>query len=359
MPAYFDKAKKTWYVQFRYKDYTGVLKSTTKRGFERKKDALKYEKDFKELHSGSLNFPFHFLVDRYLEHVKGKVRENTYDTIKYSIELYITPFFKDMLLSQITTKNIIDWHDKVLVPASLADTYLRSINARLSSIFNYAKKYYGLSQNPVKLAGSLGSLTRKQEYDIWTRKELETFCEQIEKGYSSCRWHAIIYRVLFYTGMRPSEALALQESDINIEKKTISITKSYHRSKKGYYITDTKNKYSRRVVAIPTFLADELKDYLQKFKSLGYSGRIFPTSVGTLNCRLKRNAKKLGIKKIRLYDLRHSHASALISANLDINLIAKRMGHSSPATTLRVYSHFYGDKNKDITKFLDDKLESM
>lgn len=63
MPAYFDKAKKTWYVQFRYKDYTGVLKSTTKRGFERKKDALKYEKDFKELHSGSLNFPFHFLVD--------------------------------------------------------------------------------------------------------------------------------------------------------------------------------------------------------------------------------------------------------------------------------------------------------
>lgn len=359
MPAYFDKAKKTWYVQFRYKDYTGKLRSTTKRGFERKKDALQYERNFRESHSGSLNFPFNFLVERYLEHLKGTVRTATFENVKSNIDLYILPFFKEYSLSQITPKNIIDWHDKRLLPLGLADTTLRSINARISSIFNYSKRYYGLQQNPVELAESIGSLTRKKEYGIWTRKELEAFCAEIEKSRYSWPWHAIAYRTLFYTGMRPAEMLALQESDIDLENKKISITKSYHWDKNGGYCTDTKNKYSRRVIAIPTFLADMLRDYIQKFKALGYTGRIFPTNAPALNKRIYRNAKRIGIPVIRLYDLRHSHASALIAANLDINLIAKRMGHSSPATTLRVYSHFYGDKNSDITKFLDDKLDSM
>lgn len=358
MPAYFDKQKRTWYVQFRYKDYSGRTRSTTKRGFPRKKDALEYEKNYKTMQQGALNFPFNMLIDRYLEHQKNVVRPETYTNACYVIDTYIRPFFGTLPVSDITTSKILDWRDKDIMHRGFAPTTLKSLQARLSSIFNYARRYYRLAMNPAVQAGSMGSLRRKNEYRIWTRKELETFCTYIEQ-HSRQPQRALVYRVLFYSGMRPAEALALHDTDIDFKRQQLSITKSFHEQKGREYYTEPKNTYSRRKIAMPKFIMDELQDFVAQRKKLGYTGRLFPVNTCTLNSQIRYISTKLKLPRIRLYDLRHSHASSLIAMHLDINLIAKRMGHSSPETTLRIYSHLYNKQDNDIADFLDKNLDKL
>ena len=353
MPAYFDKTKKTWYVQFRYKDYTGKLRSTTKRGFERKKDALQYEADFKAQQVGKLDFSFGMLVKRYLEHLKVNVRLGTYEHAVYNLNKYILPFFEKIKVSDITVKTIIDWDDHFLAPKKLADTTKYTIGSRLSAVFNYAEKYYNLSKNPMRVHGSIGSLKRKKKYRIWTDKEAEKFFAYTDYD---APWYALAYRILFYTGIRPCELLAIYADDVDFESNTIYIHQSYHyKSQKngGGYCTEAKNEFSKRTIYLPEFLIPQLKIHIEHLKKLGYSGRIFPTNATTLNNRIKDTAEKAGAYRIRLYDLRHSHASALIAGNQDINIVAKRMGHCSPETTLRIYSHLYGQKDDEIRGFLN------
>lgn len=360
MPAYFDKEKKTWYVKFWYKDYTGKRRQTTKRGFKLKKDALRYERDFIEARQGSTEIKFKTLAVRYLVHLKQKVRPNTYITAKRYIELHILPFFGEMKLSDITEKNIMDWQDTYLKPRNYSDISMKIINGRLSTLFNFAVRYYKLPRNPVPGAGPIGSLRRKNKYEIWTINEMRRFLIALSSNRS--QWATIFFQVLFFTGMRPCEALALSADDIDFNKGTISVTKSYHYdatdTKKGY-ITPPKNDYSNREILVPPFLLKELAYYVDCCRKSGFAERIFPVNGTTAYLTMKRYAKKAGLKPIRLYDLRHSHASMLISAHQDINLIAARMGHCSPETTLRVYTHLYQKRPEEITNYLNQEGEKI
>lgn len=351
MPAYFDEKKKTWYVKFRYRDFTGKLKDTTKRGFKRKKDAQQYEINFKMAHSGDFSdLPFSMLAERYLQHQKNVVRKTTFKTTTEIINKYILPFFGDMKMSKISVREIIDWHDNFLLKNGFAQSTIKLINGRFSAVFNYAKKYYQIIDNPVVLAGSVGSLMRKEEYEIWTIEQLENFCKSIESKHPT---YALAFRVLFYLGLRPSELLGITKSDIYFDKNQISINKTY-RDDNGGYFSDTKNPYSVRKIVFPAFLHDDLKKAVEKATAVGMD-RLFFMQENTLYKFLVWHTKKLKYPQIRLYDLRHSHASILISNGQDINLIAKRMGHSSPATTLRIYSHAYKSKNDKIADFFDKK----
>ncbi len=350
MPAYFDEKKKTWYVKFRYRDFTGKLKDTTKRGFKRKKDALQYEINFKQAHNGDFsNLPFSVITEKYLQHQEITVRKTTFRNIRNMINKYILPFFGNLTISKISVREIIEWHDNFLLRGGFAPTTIKTINGRLSAIFNYAKKYYKLKENPVILAGPIGSLKRKDEYTIWTIEQLELFCKSFEKQFPV---HALAFRILFYLGLRPSELLGLTPADIDFEQNTVSINKSYHGEGGGYF-ADTKNPYSVRKIVFPSFLRDNLMKIVEKTNKVD-TGRLFYITEGSLYSFLVRHSKKLSLPVIRLYDLRHSHASILISNGQDINLIAKRMGHCSPETTLKIYSHAYKTKNDKIADFFDE-----
>lgn len=357
MPAYFDKEKKTWYVKFWYKDYTGKRRQTTKRGFKLKKDALKYEHDFKEEQQGSMNISFDKLAERYLLHKQQTIRKESYNSAKAQIKLYILPFFKGKQVNEITAKDVINWHDTFLKPKHLANTSLRIISGRLSSLFGFARRYYNILSNPVREVDTIGSLKRKKPYVIWTAEELETLCQSFPKD----SLYPLTFKMLFFTGMRPCELLALSPDDIDPEAGTISITKSYHYDSrlavKGYF-TPPKNEYSARTIHVPPFLLKELIDHVQKCRKNGMQ-RIFPMRSGSIMMTLRAHVKKLGLKDIRTYDLRHSHASLLIDAHQDVTLIAKRMGHASPETTLKIYTHTYKDNTSKLLSFLNNEGEKL
>ena len=113
--------------------------------------------------------------------------------------------------------------------------------------------------------------------------------------------------------MTKAELLALTPGDFDFEKQTLRINKTFHRFKGKDIITTPKTVKSNRIITLPPFLCDEIKDYLGMFYEIGESERMFSFTKSYLGHEMERGCKASGVKKIRIHDLRHSHVSLLIN----------------------------------------------
>lgn len=147
--------------------------------------------------------------------------------------------------------------------------------------------------------------------------------------------------------------LALTPADIDFEKRTISITKSYQRLGKQDVITSPKTRKSKRIITIPEFLIADLQDYLSSLYEVKDTDRLLPVKKYYLEHEMKRGIKVSGVKKIRVHDLRHSHASLLVEMGFSPLEIADRLGHEKIETTLNTYSHLYPNKRTVLAEKLD------
>ena len=229
-------------------------------------------------------------------------------------------------------------------------TYLKTINNQLSAIFNYAVRYYDLKSNPCAKAGSMGK-SKAEEMDFWTGEEFRRFIDSVMNK----RLSYMVFMTLYWTGMRLGELLALNPKDVDLEKRTISITKSYQRFGKKDVITPPKTPKSKRVITIPEFLAADIKDYMDSLYDLQENDRLFHITKYYLEHEMQRGIKESGVKRIRVHDLRHSHASMLIELGFSPLEIANRLGHEKVETTLNTYAHLYPNKQTKLAERLDSE----
>ena len=132
-------------------------------------------------------------------------------------------------------------------------TYLKTVNCQLTAIFNYAMRYYNLQDNPCRKAGAIGK-SKGEPKDFWMQEEFNAFLETVSDKPET----RMAFFLLYWTGMRIGELLALTYNDINLEEKTISSNKSYQRLKGKDMITQPKTPKSIRVITLPDFLAEKL-----------------------------------------------------------------------------------------------------
>lgn len=116
-----------------------------------------------------------------------------------------------------------------------------------------------------------------------------------------------------------------------------------------------KTPGSNRTIPIPQFLCDDLSNYISKLYGLLPDDRIFNMSTRFLLREMSRYSEIAGVKRIRIHDLRHSHASLLIELGFNPLLIANRLGHDKVETTLNTYSHLYPSQQDEVVK----KLQSL
>ena len=153
--------------------------------------------------------------------------------------------------------------------------------------------------------------------------------------------------------MRIGELLALTFEDVDLEKREISITKSYQRLDKEDIITKPKTSKGVRVITIPEFVANELEEYFSRLYGIMSYERIFRFTKNFLEHEMIRGVEKSGVQKIRLHDLRHSHASLLVEMGFQPLEIAERLGHEKIETTLNTYSHLYPNKQRALADRLN------
>jgi Site-specific recombinase XerD len=349
MPAYKDEKRGTWYCNFYYTDWQGARKAKLKRGFKKQKDAKEWERTFLDKLQASPQMTFASLVDLYTSDISNRLRLSTMNTKRYLIDTKVLPYFSKQQIDKITPANIRQWQNE-LISQGYAETYLKTIHNQLSAIFNYAVKYYGLKENPCHKSGSMGRKHAK-EMLFWTKAEYQCFSKSLEYKPQA---HGA-FQVLYWCGLRVGELLALTRSDIDIEKKTIRINKSYQRIEGQDIVTEPKTPKSNRVVAIPDFLCIELQDYMSKLYEISPNTRIFPVTKHFLKREIDKGCKVSEVKRIRVHDIRHSHASLLIEMGFSPNLIAERLGHENIETTLNTYAHLYPHKQSELAKSLENE----
>ena len=352
MPAYKNKDSGSWYVVTQYTDWTGERKQKCKRGFSTRREALEWEEKFKQQSSGNLNMSFEAFVEIYTNDLKARLKESTWQTKNNIIQNKIIPYFGNRKINEIVTKDVIAWQNELLAYRDekhkpYSPTYLKTLHNQLSAIFNHAVRFYDLRSNPAAKAGNMGSEESK-EMLFWTKEEYQKFAEvMMDKPIS---YYA--FQMLYWTGVREGELLALTPADFDFERGTVKINKTYQRLNGRDMITP-KTKQSNRTIQMPEFLCEEMKEFFGMQYGLKKKDRIFTINKSYLHREMDRGAKVAGVKRIRIHDLRHSHISLLIDMGFSAVAIANRVGHKSVEITYR-YAHLFPSKQKEMASKLND-----
>ncbi|MDD6012780.1 MAG: site-specific integrase [Oscillospiraceae bacterium] len=358
MSSYKDKNHKgnrPWYVKFYYKNEEGKRVTKIKRGFHTQREADKFEKCFLQDIESEKEYVFESVVEFYLNQKSNQLKESTMQTKKAIIEKYITPYFRGRDIRTITIRELMQWQANELYKKDetgkrvYSDTYIKTINSQLRAIFNFAKRASYIDDNPIENLESVGKKDSDRECVIWTSEEFWRFEEAItdyEDAY-------LAVMILYYTGLRKGELLALTVGDFNYDRRTLSINKTYSVINGKPIVTEPKTAKSKRVVELPHFLADEIKNYIDLQYKPEESQRIFQHRTGKfIETALEYGCKKIGIPKPRIHDLRHSHITLLGMNMVPPKEIARRVGHSELKMTWH-YSH----STDEGQKALIDKLE--
>lgn len=354
MPAYKYQTrdgKTKWYANFYYSDWLGHKKHKCKRGFSTKNAAKEYERLFLDKFSKSPTILFSSLAGNYLEDMESRLKPSTLKGKKYVIEKKLLPFFGEMQICNIDAdlvrrwqNSLIDYRDEDGKP--YAETYLHTINSQLSAIFNYAVKYYQLSINPCYIAGSIGE-SRASEMNFWTKEEFEHALE-----FEAKPAYIIAFKLLFYSGIREGELLALTPEDIPRTTSRIDVNKNYAVVDGVEYFLTPKTKRSIRSVTIPDSLHAEVLEFVDSM-CLEPGERIFYFKKGGLYSEFKRMIKRSGDPEIRVHDLRHSHVAMLVNMDFQIEEISRRLGHDSIKTTWDTYSHLYPGTDQELAQKIE------
>lgn len=337
-----------WEVFFYYNDFTGKRKQKHKRGFKTKRDAIAWAEQFITRQSHNLDMTFQSFWELYREDMAQRLRANTVRNKDYVVELKILPYFGQKKMAEITAADVRCWQN-ILMKEKYKPTYLKTIHNQLSAIFNYAVRYYDLPKNPCTQAGSIGK-GRADEMEFWTQEEFEDFIEAVKDKPVS--YYAFL--TMYWTGVRLGELLAFTLSDFDTEKRTLSVTKSFQRINGQDVITEPKTAKSKRIITLPDFLVAELEEYTSKLYGIMGDDRLFAVTKSYLEKEMLRGCRLSGVKKIRIHDLRHSHASLLISRlGAQPNLVAERLRHEKIQTTLSIYSHLYPNQSRDLADHLN------
>lgn len=348
MSAYKDKKTGKWVVTLRYNDIDGREKRRAKRGFLTKREAKEWESE--SLLSLNSEIEIDLTLDQFYEvyigDISNKLRQNTVKNKRVIFDKYIDPYLGSKRLNRISTPDIIKWQNEIL-GFHFKDTYSRSINNQLVAIFNHAERYYELKNNPLKKTTAIGA-KHPDSMSFWTKEEFDKFIAVVDDESSRLQ-----FNVLFYTGIRVGELIAIRLKNIYFERGHIEIRASAQYENGEYIFSKPKTKKSERVVTIPEFLTQLIKDYVNRYYFIDMEEQVFMTNKSRLSREFDKYAKLANVKRIRVHDLRHSHASLLIEQGIQPNIVQDRLGHEKIETTLRTYSHLYPNKQYHLADFLN------
>lgn len=345
--AYKESDTGLWTAQWYTENAKGEKKKKRKRGFPTKRDAVTFEREKKLGNQRSMDMSLREFMDIYFEDKKSELKDRTIKNKKYLMNEYLVPYFGDKSMNEITSAQIIQWQHEI-IEKGFSETYLRMIQNQLTSLFTHAQRVYDLQNNPCKKVKRMGKSDARR-IDFWTLEEYEKFISTIEEG---TRYY-LIFEILFWTGCRIGELLALTPADIDLINKQINIDKTYYRTNRIDVITVPKTEQSVRVVEIPDFLAEEIKNYIDRLYGIHDDERLFPIVQEAVQHKMKRHIAKSGVKNIRVHDLRHSAVAYLIHKGVDALVIKERLGHTDIRITLNTYGHLYPSQQRTVADMLD------
>jgi integrase len=208
----------------------------------------------------------------------------------------------------------------------------------------------------------------EEEIDILKPDEVATVLQRLD-GH-------VLYPLVFTalaTGMRRGEFLALRLDDCNLDGGELKIERSLEETKQGLRFKPPKTKHGRRTISLPASVVAVLRvlrlQQLELRMALGLGKPdsetlVFsapdgsPLSPDNLSRDWRRAVTAFDLPRVMFHALRHTHASALIAAGVDVAMISRRLGHGSPVVTLKIYAHLFAKTDRAAATAIDAALRT-
>lgn len=299
-------------------------------------------------------------LDRWIES-KSDLSPRTRVHYKVTVNNHIVPYIGKVYLNQLDAGHILivmgKWREK-----GLADSTCKTQFAIMHHAISQAVRWKLISSNPMDSVET--PKTPKRVFRILDEKQFHRLTIALDEGPN-----AIAYRLLIHTGIRLGELLGLRWKDVDLPNSALTIAQQYTHDKR---FAPTKGNKDSRQINIDSHLVGLLRAHRAQQNStrltVGKQWQPFdlvccndlgsPLFTWSIRNHFTRTLRKLELPDdYRLHDLRHNHASVMLTLGVDLKVIQERLGHSSPAFTLSVYGHQMPGRQQEAAQRFADRLE--
>lgn len=331
------------------KDDHGKRQTLTKTIHGSRDDAEKYLTELlRERDLGKIVSPrhrtqtFQDIAQKWLTITLPKVAPRTQHDYRYLTEKILLPHFGDIPLAQITAGDLEDHLYQVITDHGLRTAHY--CHMLLHQIFKRAVRDNWVSRNLIQDVG----LPKEKPAPFYVIPPADR--SRFVEAAKHLDHYGPFLLLLFSTGLRPGEALALYWEDWDETANILRVQYSLDQDDRHKYVRkDPKTPRSRRAVPLPEWMQPILHQYHQQLIETGYTQAwMFPAQKkrGPINRdNFNRRIWKPFLQTLdfpttmRLYDLRHTHATILLESGVHPRIVSERLGHTNVRMTLERYSH--------------------
>ena len=361
--TFIRKRGNNYNVYIEYIDNNGKIKQKSEAKYTNKKDA---EKHLIEIKNSINNNKFIVtkditFVERYKQYIFDENKKLSPSTLKVRISYLnsnIQPFFKDLKLKDITPSILQKFANELYSNYSKGSAQHRL--AVVKTVLTECYRLKEINENPgdfIKPPKSTVVSNSRIAQDPYSKEEIKILIDALEGNTIE-----IPILLMLTMGLRYSEMAGLRWSDIDFNKNTISVNQVLIYDKRNVYFKSPKTEGSIRTISAPPELMIKLKKLKIKHNQYKLEGileydelvclnpKLMPVLETTLLAAFKRLVEKIGLRKVRLHDLRHTHATMLVLAGVDFKTISNRLGHTDIKITLNRYSHVLEEMDRKASQ---------
>jgi integrase len=310
-------------------------------------------------------------LDRWEAWVATQVSTKTLERYKELAAHHVRPHLGSARIQRLKAINFAELYGRLQRPkpkgAGLAPRTVGHVHRLLHRIFGHAVKWGVVAINPV--AAAEPPRVERTEIEILSPGQITTVLRAL-RGRSLYG----VAVIALATGMRRGEIVALRWGDIDLDQGKLRVERSLEQSNAGLAFKEPKTKAGRRVVSIPPSIIAELRNHWREQQEqrlalgIGKAGDddlVFPRWDGSpwppdrLSSTWAKTVSVLNLPRVTFHALRHTHASQLIAAGLDVVTVSHRIGHSSPTVTLGVYAHLFGNTDERAAAAVETALAAI
>lgn len=363
MKGHFKKRGASWYFWIELEPGpNGARKQKSRGGFRTRKEAERAFAEVRdEVRRGMFVEPSKLTLSRFLEEewfpgIRASVRPTTWEHYNRSFRNYVRPSLGRTLLPNVTPARLNAFYADLLESGrcngdtstpGLSPKTVKHVHTMLHKALEDAVRWGHLARNPVSLATP--PQPRTPEMKVWTPEQLRAFVDHARSDRLFAAWLLIVT-----TGMRRGEVLGLSWDHVDLSRGRVSVVRNltvvrYDRVE----FSEPKTAKGRRSIALDRATVEALKAHRmrQQEDQLGAGslwqngGLVFSREDGSpihpqrFTSWFRLLGRDAGLPRIRLHDLRHSYATAALSAGIPAKVVSERLGHASIAITLDTYSH--------------------
>lgn len=340
-------------------DVNGVRKLVHLSGFSSRREAERAYIEWKPASLPAVSETFEDVFSSYVEFKSGTLSQNSLYNLKLTFSRRILPVFAGRAVSDVSRSDVVRWQSDLWQETDEGGKLLKNgtckqTRALFSAFMTWAGDVFGFV-SPFVGVKAPRRREEAREMHIWDVPEFETFI----KAVPSAEFRAL-FSVLFYSGCRIGEGLALTLEDFSRvgDVYSIRINKSAQAEREGFdIVSPTKNSSSVRSVSLPSRLSPMLSEFLGTCEGPFVFGGSRPWDRARVSDVFNSAISASGVSRIRIHDLRHSHASILLASGVPVTEVSRRLGHSSVNTTLSTYAHCLKVSEDAILGALDARID--